>query len=123
MLYSAVVGDACWGVRFGIPVVSVPVAIDPVADRCQIAESNVEVSYDGSRCLWIVSSMLVYPRLYEGVGSQDGIVVVKSVGPPIDNFVVYGVSLAQDGEDVKSCLLYTSPSPRDATLSRMPSSA
>ena len=25
--------------------------------------------------------------------------------------------------DVGSCLLYTSPSPRDATLSRMPSSA
>ena len=27
------------------------------------------------------------------------------------------------GEALKSCLLYTSPSPRDATLSRMPSSA
>ena len=27
-----------------------------------------------------------------------------------------------DGEDT-ACLLYTSPSPRDATLSRMPSSA
>ena len=26
-------------------------------------------------------------------------------------------------EDCKLCLLYTSPSPRDATLSRMPSSA
>ena len=26
-------------------------------------------------------------------------------------------------EDIKFCLLYTSPSPRDATLSRMPSSA
>ena len=26
-------------------------------------------------------------------------------------------------EEVKDCLLYTSPSPRDATLSRMPSSA
>ena len=26
-------------------------------------------------------------------------------------------------EDYKDCLLYTSPSPRDATLSRMPSSA
>ena len=26
-------------------------------------------------------------------------------------------------DEVKSCLLYTSPSPRDATLSRMPSSA
>ena len=27
------------------------------------------------------------------------------------------------GERFKDCLLYTSPSPRDATLSRMPSSA
>ena len=26
-------------------------------------------------------------------------------------------------EKIKTCLLYTSPSPRDATLSRMPSSA
>ena len=29
----------------------------------------------------------------------------------------------QRGEDRENCLLYTSPSPRDATLSRMPSSA
>ena len=27
------------------------------------------------------------------------------------------------GEEIGVCLLYTSPSPRDATLSRMPSSA
>ena len=27
------------------------------------------------------------------------------------------------GQDLSTCLLYTSPSPRDATLSRMPSSA
>ena len=27
------------------------------------------------------------------------------------------------GEEVKICLLYTSPSPRDRSLSRMPSSA
>ena len=27
------------------------------------------------------------------------------------------------GENPEACLLYTSPSPRDATLSRMPSSA
>ena len=38
------------------------------------------------------------------------------------------VDLGQPGEDRqqvldKACLLYTSPSPRDATLSRMPSSA
>ena len=30
---------------------------------------------------------------------------------------------AKDVDWIKGCLLYTSPSPRDATLSRMPSSA
>ena len=30
---------------------------------------------------------------------------------------------AESEEATESCLLYTSPSPRDATLSRMPSSA
>ena len=32
-------------------------------------------------------------------------------------------SLVNLGLDLRGCLLYTSPSPRDATLSRMPSSA
>ena len=32
-------------------------------------------------------------------------------------------ALIADALDIKGCLLYTSPSPRDATLSRMPSSA
>ena len=40
--------------------------------------------------------------------------ILKNIG--IDTFKVYD-------DDKKSCLLYTSPSPRDATLSRMPSSA
>ena len=31
--------------------------------------------------------------------------------------------ISGEPDEVKSCLLYTSPSPRDATLSRMPSSA
>ena len=35
---------------------------------------------------------------------------------------VLGVEINQ-GDINKCCLLYTSPSPRDATLSRMPSSA
>ena len=34
-----------------------------------------------------------------------------------------GVTVAEDIELDNVCLLYTSPSPRDATLSRMPSSA
>ena len=38
---------------------------------------------------------------------------------PYSKFPVGAAILDQDG----ACLLYTSPSPRDATLSRMPSSA
>ena len=33
------------------------------------------------------------------------------------------VNLQKENAFIESCLLYTSPSPRDATLSRMPSSA
>ena len=57
--------------------------------------------------------------------SSDDSVIVQSPTYPIHS---YGVVIA--GAKLKSvplknnlCLLYTSPSPRDATLSRMPSSA
>ena len=51
-----------------------------------------------------------------------------------DNFQLFGDSVRYDNMsndilagdanmDIVACLLYTSPSPRDATLSRMPSSA
>ena len=33
------------------------------------------------------------------------------------------ISVVENQTDLITCLLYTSPSPRDATLSRMPSSA
>ena len=43
------------------------------------------------------------------------------------DFGVLGFALPEkhggSGFDILTCLLYTSPSPRDATLSRMPSSA
>ena len=35
----------------------------------------------------------------------------------------YSIELKKDVDEYTLCLLYTSPSPRDATLSRMPSSA
>ena len=35
----------------------------------------------------------------------------------------FNVVEAVDGQDAYDCLLYTSPSPRDRTRSRMPSSA
>ena len=41
------------------------------------------------------------------------------------NVIIYSTEGGMDIEEVaeKTCLLYTSPSPRDATLTRMPSSA
>ena len=50
------------------------------------------------------------------VRTEDGISEVR----------LHGNLIAKIGDDfvqVFDCLLYTSPSPRDATLSRMPSSA
>ena len=48
---------------------------------------------------------------FNGVASDPPMVMFANNGPAIIN------------EGPKDCLLYTSPSPRDATLSRMPSSA
>ena len=49
------------------------------------------------------------------------------ITPYYDSLLVKVTTWAQTTEDcirrMDSCLLYTSPSPRDATLSRMPSSA
>ena len=45
----------------------------------------------------------------------DLVLVSEKANPPVCRIMDYG--------KYKFCLLYTSPSPRDATLSRMPSSA
>ena len=45
------------------------------------------------------------------------VLAVNRLDDPID------ASPALSGDAIYICLLYTSPSPRDATLSRMPSSA
>ena len=52
--------------------------------------------------------------------------VKMSTNPPDDNAVEESVKLKESGkvkEVIAICLLYTSPSPRDGLLSRMPSSA
>ena len=48
-----------------------------------------------------------------------------TVGQIIDSFIseVPGGKLKETVDTLKACLLYTSPSPRDRTRSRMPSSA
>ena len=71
--------------------------------------------------LWYISHVRIENLQFIGCGNNS----VKSVG----HFVLKDTTFK--GDDISgaalivgtTCLLYTSPSPRDATLSRMPSSA
>ena len=51
-------------------------------------------------------------------GAYDNLSANGSINDSIDEVFTYTIA-----DDFNACLLYTSPSPRDATLSRMPSSA
>ena len=68
------------------------------------------------------------------INKTDGTVVTTITDGTVDNTTslqLFGKSYSGFGEALnenlvkllENCLLYTSPSPRDATLSRMPSSA
>ena len=60
----------------------------------------IGVGWNGEECAW-----------FSGCGTID------------QNGVDHAESFFDSFEECEDCLLYTSPSPRDATLSRMPSSA
>ena len=54
-------------------------------------------------------------------GTQQGL--AEFAGPYVTEMLGKGMALADKPFDAYTCLLYTSPSPRDGLLSRMPSSA
>ena len=56
---------------------------------------------------------------YVALGFEEEITEENFVIPTEADYVDFG----EETEDWDICLLYTSPSPRDATLPRMPSSA
>ena len=64
-------------------------------------------------------------EIFEGDESYAFVMLTQAIQPAVQNFVeVADLAIAEVRiEKANSCLLYTSPSPRDATLSRMPSSA
>ena len=73
--------------------------------------------------------ILVLPG--DGIGNEvmaevlkiiDWLSKTRSMSFDISERLVGGTAYDKEGDSI-SCLLYTSPSPRDATLSRMPSSA
>ena len=68
---------------------------------------------------------ILYDRIYPRIEKHDGIVWCDSFEDAVQKIKkeeVY-ILLALTGVKSIGCLLYTSPSPRDSTSSRMPSSA
>ena len=65
------------------------------------------------------SDMEVFVEVQENVRGEDMFVIQSTSYPANDNLMELLVSL----DALRSCLLYTSPSPRDNRTSRMPSSA
>ena len=81
------------------------VIIPPVtSERMELAYDSANEPYYKSYALYVASFL-------------------GNINPDNASFVREGLSLSFAPQLYSSCLLYTSPSPRDATLSRMPSSA
>ena len=75
---------------------------------------------------YLESSMLIGTLIALSIFNQQGnLVFLRSAGfSPLKIVLVSGLGpLILSAALIFFCLLYTSPSPRDATLSRMPSSA
>ena len=95
----------------------------PYAQRGEVTEENKKPKRQSVPKEWppeeltleTAVKLLSLPRLI-GQHPEDGINVFANIGR-------YGPYLKHSGSTSDRCLLYTSPSPRDATLSRMPSSA
>ena len=61
--------------------------------------------------------------IYTRLGVERILFLGQEVNDGIANSLVAQMLYLDSDDNSKPCLLYTSPSPRDATLSRMPSSA
>ena len=74
----------------------------------------------------LVDLILTQPAAAHYITAKFWHELVSNTKPENEKLEPHAVAFRQSDYDIKtlySCLLYTSPSPRDATLSRMPSSA
>ena len=83
---------------------------------------NIKMDWLCSRCLMRISNYAKLAHDYDGtvieIQSEEVLGQIRDHVVNLDN-----IELKLAYEKIKVCLLYTSPSPRDRTRSRMPSSA
>ena len=82
------------------------------------------LKHSDEKTLYIVADTVLYEGVQEALDKHKPEVLVVNGG---DNQFFFGGQLIMNKKDIyevhKACLLYTSPSPRDRTRSRMPFSA
>ena len=118
-------------VGLGVPAVvlfGIPEHKDPVGSQAWNADGIVQVAIrdlkdDHGDDLVVIADLCV-----DEYTSHGHCGVLDDRGQPdndatLELYEQIAVAQATAGADICACLLYTSPSPRDATLSRMPSSA
>ena len=79
----------------------------------------------------LIASLLIECAKEDGDFSDDEIIKIKSLlntklnidSNDVNAIFDAALEITQDNVEIYSCLLYTSPSPRDKRQSRMPSSA
>ena len=84
----------------------------------------VSVSEDGTITALASGDATVEAKI-PGLAARSGFLFIKALGQVgfyADGAINWDIAILVAGFGI-TCLLYTSPSPRDATLSRMPSSA
>ena len=85
---------------------------------------NASADFDEGRVEAMVSSRDLGAGIRVTVGEVTGFAHTSDLTRGgLSEAAQAAAAVAKGGGQVKPCLLYTSPSPRDATLSRMPSSA
>ena len=86
------------------------------------ADVKSDAAIAGSK---LADESITLAKLEHGDGSSNGKYLRSNNGgdPSWETVSQYSTPLTTRGDILFSCLLYTSPSPRDRTRSRMPSSA
>ena len=103
-----------------------------LASNQSIQFQNTKKDFDGDITLVVFPLLSVSRKSPEQTAEEIGVYLQRKIVEVIDFNVVKGFLNLEISKDFwfnafvsiyKTCLLYTSPSPRDGLLSRMPSSA
>ena len=96
--------------------------IDPDQGRIEFMGRDVTKIPPMQRTLMGMGRSFQIPQPFDNISVFENVLVAACFGQNVSESVAID-PCADILEQTEICLLYTSPSPRDATLSRMPSSA